>query len=64
MNPNDLLTTQETCRILKIARQTLYIWIEQGKIKPWRKLGGRAAWFFFKKEVLKAKRKKYERVNA
>ncbi len=35
MKPEDLLTTHETCQMLGITRQTLYVWIEQGKIKPW-----------------------------
>jgi len=61
MKVPDLLTTQETCQILNIARQTLYIWIEQKKIKPWRKLGGRGAWFFLGNEVRKAQKNKYKR---
>ncbi|MBI4064539.1 MAG: helix-turn-helix domain-containing protein [Elusimicrobia bacterium] len=59
----DLLTTEETCQLLQISRQTLYSWIELDKIKPWRKLGGRGAWFFFRNEALKAKNKKYLRVK-
>ncbi|MFC1678707.1 helix-turn-helix transcriptional regulator [Elusimicrobiota bacterium] len=61
MKPEDILTTHETCRMLGITRQTLYVWIEQGKIKPWRKLGGRAAWFFLRKEAQKAIGKRYTR---
>ena len=57
----DLLTTPETCKLLGITRQTLYAWIEQKKIKPWRKLGGRSAWFFLRSEVKKAKGKKFRR---
>jgi excisionase family DNA binding protein len=50
----------ETCQFLGITRQTLYSWIQQKKIKPWRKMGGRTAWFFFKKDVVKAKGQKYK----
>ncbi|OGR50902.1 MAG: hypothetical protein A3I11_06240 [Elusimicrobia bacterium RIFCSPLOWO2_02_FULL_39_32] len=62
MNLDNLLTTLETCKILNITRQTLYVWIEQKKIKPWRKLGGRSAWFFLRNEVKKAKGIKFMRV--
>ena len=63
MSPNDdILTTAQACRVLKIARQTLYIWIDQSKIKPWRQMGGREAWFFLKKDVEKAKSMRYKRV--
>ena len=62
MKLDDLLTTQETCELLGITRQSLYAWIENGKIKPWRKLGGRCAWFFLRKEVKKVKGTKYQRV--
>ena len=61
MDPNDLLNTRQTCELLGISRQTLYAWIEQGKIKPWRKLGGREAWFFLRQEAAKAQGKKYQR---
>ena len=61
MSPQDILTTQEVCRLLKIARQTLYVWIEEKKIRPWRQLGGRYAWFFQKKDVLKVKDQRYKR---
>lgn len=63
MNPTDILTTQETCRILNIARQTLYIWIEQGKIKPWHQLNGRSNWLFMKSDVTKAKDLRYKRLQ-
>ena len=55
MSRHEILAAQEACGVLKIARQTLYIWIEQGKIKPWRQMGGREACFFLKKDVEKAK---------
>lgn len=61
MSPQDIMTTHEVCRLLKIARQTLYVWIEEKKIKPWRQLGGRSAWFFLKKDVLKARDQRYKR---
>ena len=61
MKTNDILTTLEACRLLGVTRQTLYTWIEDKKIKPWRKLGGRSAWFFLRSEVKKAKGIKFKR---
>lgn len=64
MRPEDIVATQEACRLLKISRPTLYSWIDQGKLKPWGQLGGRSAWFFLKRDVLKARDKKYQRLRA
>ncbi len=61
MNLDDLLTTSETCELLGITRQTLYSWIERGKVRPWRKLGGRSAWFFMRQEAMKARGLKHRR---
>lgn len=63
MKLDDLLTTSETCELLGVTRQTLYAWIEQGKVKPWRKLGGRSAWFFLRREISRNKVQKYVRTN-
>lgn len=63
MRPEDIVSTQEACKLLDITRPTLYSWIEQGKIKPWGKLGGHAAWFFLKRELLNAKVQKYQKAN-
>ena len=62
MRPEDIVSTQEACRLLEITRPTIYAWIAQGKLKPWGQLGGHEAWFFLRNEVLKAKGKKYQRV--
>ncbi|MBI4376733.1 MAG: helix-turn-helix domain-containing protein [Elusimicrobia bacterium] len=66
MQPEDIVSTQEACRLLGITRPTLYSWIEQGKVRPWGKLGGLAAWFFLRKEVMKVRNLdlKYERSRA
>ena len=66
MRPEDIVSTQEACRLLDITRPTLYSWIEQGKVKAWGKLGGHAAWFFLRKEVIRVKEqgRKYERAQA
>ncbi|MBI4676029.1 MAG: helix-turn-helix domain-containing protein [Elusimicrobia bacterium] len=61
MKPDDILTTQETCSLLGVTRQTLYAWIEKGKIRPWRRLGGRSAWFFVREEVAKAQGQKHKK---
>ena len=65
MPPEDIVNTQEACRLLDISRPTLYAWIEQGKVKPWGKLGGHEAWYFLRKDVLKVKEqgRKYERAR-
>lgn len=63
MRPEDIVSTQQACRLLDITRPTLYAWIEQGKVKPWGKLGGHAAWFFLKRELMKIKIQKYQRAN-
>lgn len=62
INPKDILTTPQACRILGVARQTLYIWMEQGRIKPWMKVGG-ASWLFRKEDIEKLKPTRYQRVN-
>lgn len=66
MKPEDIVSTQEACRLLDITRPTLYAWIELGKVKPWGQIGGHAAWFFLRREVLRVKEKggKYERARA
>ncbi len=65
MRPEDIVSTQEACRLLDISRPTLYVWIEQGKVKPWGQLGGHEAWYFLRKDVLKVKAqgRKYERTR-
>jgi excisionase family DNA binding protein len=64
MRPEDIVSTQEACKLLDITRPTLYAWIEQGKVKPWGKLGGHAAWYFLRREIAKGKIQKYQRVGA
>ena len=59
LEPKDVLTTPQACRILGIARQTLYIWMDQGRIKPWMKVGG-ASWLFQRKDVERLKGQKYK----
>lgn len=63
MRPEDLVTTQEACRILRISRPTLYSWITQRKLKPWGQFGGHEAWFFLRSELLKARGMKYRRIR-
>lgn len=63
MRPESIVSTQEACKLLDISRPTLYSWIELGKLRPWGQLGGRSAWFFLKREVLKARGKKYLRLK-
>ena len=62
MRPQDIVSTREACKLLKISRPTLYSWIEHGKLKPWAKVGGNEAWLFLRTEVLKARGTKYQRI--
>lgn len=60
LNPRDVLTTPQACHLLGITRQTLYLWIEKRKIKPWMMVGG-ASWLFKKEDVEKLKGHRYKR---
>lgn len=60
LDPKDVLTTPQVCSLLEITRQTLYAWMERGRVKPWMKVGG-ASWLFVRSEVLKSKNLKYQR---
>jgi len=59
VDPGEVLTTPQVCDLLGITRQTLYAWLQQGKLKPWMRGGG--AWLFIRSEILKAKDIKYQR---
>lgn len=61
MRPEDIVSTQEACKLLNISRPTLYSWMERGKLKPWGQLGGRSAWFFLRRELMKEKIPKYQK---
>ncbi|MHB2025090.1 MAG: helix-turn-helix domain-containing protein [Elusimicrobiota bacterium] len=65
MRPQDIVSTQQACRLLGITQPTLYSWIKQKKVKPWGKLGAHEAWYFLRKEVLKVRGRgrKYERTS-
>ena len=60
ISPEEVLTTPQVCDLLDITRQTLYSWMQQGKVKPWMKAGG-ASWLFIRSEVEQAKVLKYQR---
>jgi excisionase family DNA binding protein len=60
LDPKEVLTTPQVCDLLEITRQTLYAWMERGRVKPWMKVGG-ASWLFVRSEVLKSKDLKYQR---
>lgn len=61
LDPKEVLTTPQVCDLLEITRQTLYAWMERGRVKPWMKVGG-ASWLFLRSEVAKARELKYQRV--
>ena len=56
----EVLTTPQACDLLKVTRQTLYSWMQQGRVKPWMKAGG-ASWLFIRDEIVQAKDSKYQR---
>ena len=60
VNPKEVMTSPQVCEFLDITRQTLYSWLQQGKIKPWMKVGG-ASWLFILSEVEKLQNAKYDR---
>ena len=60
ISPEEVLTTPQACDLLKVTRQTLYSWMQQGRVKPWMKAGG-ASWLFIRDEIVQAKDSKYQR---
>ena len=61
-DPRDVLTTPQVCDLLEITRQTLYAWMERGRVKPWMKVGG-ASWLFIRDEVKNLRSARYVRHN-
>ena len=60
LDPQSILTTPQACRILGITRQTLYLWMQNGRLKPWMRSGG-FSWLFARKDIEKLKDTKYTR---
>ncbi|MBI4371113.1 MAG: helix-turn-helix domain-containing protein [Elusimicrobia bacterium] len=60
VDAKEVLTTPQVCDLLNITRQTLYAWLQQGKVKPWMRGGG--SWLFIRAEILKAKDFRYQRI--
>lgn len=60
IDPREILTTPQACELLDVTRQTLYNWMQRGRVKPWMKVGG-ASWLFLRGEVVKAKDMKHQR---
>ncbi|HAH31432.1 MAG TPA: hypothetical protein DCL44_03855 [Elusimicrobia bacterium] len=63
-HPDDVLTTTEVCRLLKITRPTLYHWIEEGRLTPWKKLGDGFTFLFLRNLLTRKPLKKYLRLPA
>lgn len=61
VSPDDVLSTSEACALAEITRQTLYAWIEQGKIKPWKARRNGATMLFLRRDAEKLKGIKYKR---
>lgn len=60
-HPEDVITTAEVCRLLKITRPTLYHWIEKGRITPWKKLGDGSTFLFLRALLTRKPFRKYSR---
>lgn len=60
IDAGEILTTPQVCDLLDITRQTLYSWLQQGKIKSFMRAGA-GTWLFVRTEALKAKDIKYQR---
>lgn len=61
MHPDDILTTAEVCRLLMITRPTLYHWMEEGKLVPWKKLGNGSTFLFLRNQLTHNPPRKYSR---
>jgi excisionase family DNA binding protein len=42
---DEMLTTAEALKVLKVARSTLYRWIDEGKIQTYNLAGGKKVYF-------------------
>lgn len=62
LDPKEVLTTPQVCDLLEITRQTLYAWMERGRVKPWMKVGG-SSWLFIRDEVKHLGSTRYVRQN-
>ena len=60
IDPDDVLSTAEVCALAEITRQTLYVWIEQDKIKPWKVTRNGATQLFLRRDAEKLKGIKYK----
>ena len=60
ISPDNVLSTSEVCALAGITRQTLYAWIEQGKIKPWKVTRNGATQLFLRLDAEKLKGIKYK----
>ena len=58
--PEDILTTSEVCSLLGVTRQTLYLWMQNGKISPWKKTGEGSTWLFLRKDAQRATGMRYK----
>lgn len=56
--PEEVLTTVEVCRYLKITRQALYHLIKEGRLAPWKKLGNGSTFLFLRGSLSRRSLKK------
>ncbi|MFN0116664.1 MAG: helix-turn-helix domain-containing protein [Elusimicrobiota bacterium] len=62
LDPKAVITTSQACKLLGITRQTLYLWMEKGKVKPWMMVAG-ATWLFEREDIEMLKPTRYQRQN-
>lgn len=61
MNPQDVLTTSQICHLLHITRPTLYAWVGQKRLQPWKTLGNGATSLFLRSDLSFGRLKRYAR---
>lgn len=64
LDPNDILSASELCRILRITRPTLYSWVKTGKLRPWKRLGEGSSYLFLRSDLASRPPRKYSRDQA
>ncbi len=62
IDPREILTTPQACELLSVTRQTLYHWMERGRLKPWMRAGG-GSWLFLRRELKGLENSKYVRAK-
>ncbi|MEK6544260.1 MAG: response regulator, partial [Elusimicrobiota bacterium] len=59
MQPDELLTSSQVCQILSITRPTLYHWIKERRLRPWKVIGEGSTHLFLRTGLELKRLKKY-----